>query len=88
MEFEVDSNRSKKRIDFLIKKPQTHKKKETNLLNINIKRKPMKSTQDYLEILQTINKVLSEYSLSESQRLDFCKSQRYFMKLYLNKITE
>ncbi len=42
---------------------------------------------DYLSISNDIHSILSNYpELTNSQKLDFCNNQRYFMKLYLKKL--
>ena len=42
------------------------------------------ATDEYLTILNDIHLILSNCSdLSISQKLEFCNSQRYFMKLFL-----
>ena len=63
----------------------------TNVINSN----EIKSSQydldysknEYLSISNDIHSILSNCSdLTNSQKLDFCNNQRYFMKLYLKKI--
>ncbi|MFX1273599.1 MAG: hypothetical protein ACFFBP_11525 [Promethearchaeota archaeon] len=42
---------------------------------------------DNLLILRKLHKTLQKYQdLTTSQRLDYCNSERYFMKLYLKDI--
>lgn len=42
---------------------------------------------DNLAILEEIGEILRNCTiLSEKQKLDYCKSQRYFMKLYLKEV--
>ncbi|MFX1315042.1 MAG: hypothetical protein ACFE9T_04210 [Promethearchaeota archaeon] len=42
---------------------------------------------DDLAILEEIGEILKNCTtLTESQKLDYCESQRYFMKLYLKEI--
>ena len=42
---------------------------------------------DNLAILEEIGEILQNCTtLSEHQKLDYCKSQRYFMKLYLKDV--
>ena len=42
---------------------------------------------DNLAILEEINEILHNCTtLTENQKLDYCKSQRYFMKLYLKEV--
>lgn len=42
---------------------------------------------DNLVILEEIGEILRNCTfLSEKQKLDYCKSQRYFMKLYLKEV--
>ena len=43
--------------------------------------------EDNFKILQEIRKILTNYSqLTDKERLEFCKSERYFMKLYLKEV--
>jgi len=100
MELESDSEKDKeKKLSFTI--PQIHPKNTQSpklefeiiqdqrpfqKLEVEIKRELQKSTQDYLEILKKLNILLNSHSITEAQRRDYCKSQRYFMKLYLDKI--
>jgi hypothetical protein len=45
------------------------------------------SKTEYLAISNDIHSILSNCpDLSNSQKLDFCDNQRYFMKLYLKKV--
>lgn len=45
------------------------------------------SKHEYLGILNDIHSILSNISeLTSNQKLDFCSSQRHFMKLYLKKV--
>jgi len=42
---------------------------------------------DYFVILNDINSILMNYpNLTNKQKLDYCNSQRYFMKLYLKEV--
>ena len=42
---------------------------------------------DYLVILNDIRSILSNVnSLNNNQKLDFCYSQRYYIKLYLKEV--
>jgi len=42
---------------------------------------------DNLVILEEIGEILKNCTiLTENQKLDYCKSQRYFMKLYLKEV--
>ncbi len=42
---------------------------------------------DNLAILEEIGEILHNCTmLTENQKLDYCKSQRYFMKLYLKEV--
>jgi len=66
----------------------TQELKQNQKIDFEIKREPQKSTQDYLEILKKLNNLLNSHSISEAQRRDYCKSQRYFMKLYLENVKE
>jgi len=48
---------------------------------------PAKAEEEYLSISSDIHSILSNYpDLTKDQKLDYCDSQRYFMKLYLKKI--
>jgi hypothetical protein len=62
-----------------------------NLIKNNeIKRSEYKSNnskKEYLAISNDIHSILSNCSeLTNSQKLDFCTNQRYFMKLYLKQV--
>ena len=72
----------KSKLEFEIKK----RSQNTQKIDIEIKREPKKSTEEYLEILKKLNILLNSHSITDIQRRDFCKSQRYFMKLYLDQI--
>lgn len=62
---------------------KSHKKQK---LDIEIKREPKKTAQEYLDILKKLDILLNQPCLSEARRNGYCKSQRYFMKLYLNML--
>jgi hypothetical protein len=50
-------------------------------LNLN------KAEKEYLSISTDIHSILSNYpNLPNDQKLDYCNSQRYFMKLYLKEV--
>jgi len=93
MESNSESEKEKEdKFSFIKKKPKLefHIKKDSKTpkkVNFKLKREPKKSTQDYLEILKKLNTLLNSHSISEAQRRDYCKSQRYFMKLYLDHIS-
>ncbi|TFF97615.1 MAG: hypothetical protein EU541_07995 [Promethearchaeota archaeon] len=59
-----------------------------NKINIKIKREPKKSAREYLDILKKLDILLNQPFISEAKRNDYCKSQRYFMKLYLKLLEE
>lgn len=90
MELDSDSEKEKERkLSFTI--PQIHPQNpntRNQKLKVEIKREPQKSTQEYLEILKKLNILLNSHSITDAQRRDYCKSQRYFMKLYLDSITQ
>jgi hypothetical protein len=71
-------NGSKSRHQSTIPKEPNKKK-----FDLEIKRGPKKSAKEYLEILRKLDILLNQPLLSEAKRNDYCKSQRYFMKLYL-----
>ncbi len=46
-----------------------------------------KAEEEYLSISVDIHSILSNYpDLTSDQKLDYCNSQRYFMKLYLKEV--
>lgn len=48
---------------------------------------PTKAEEEYLSISTDIHSILSSYpDLTNNQKLDYCNSQRYFMKLYLKEV--
>ena len=54
---------------------------------ITSKYKATNSKNEHLGILNDIHSILSNCSeLTSNQKLDFCSSQRHFMKLYLKKV--
>jgi hypothetical protein len=54
-----------------------------SLSNLNL----TKAEKEYLSISVDIHSILSNYpDLSSDQKLDYCNSQRYFMKLYLKEV--
>jgi hypothetical protein len=61
---------------------------KTQKLDVKIKREPKKTADGYLEILKKLDILLNQPFLSEAKRNDYCKSQRYFMKLYLRLLEE
>ncbi|TXT65424.1 MAG: hypothetical protein BAJALOKI1v1_430015 [Promethearchaeota archaeon] len=75
-----------KKLEFIIPQDNASKPHTTAKISIRIKREPKRTTQEYLKILKILNSLLSNPSISEAQRRDYCKSQRYFMKLYLKQI--
>lgn len=56
--------------------------------HVEIKREPKKTPREYLQILKQLDMLLRRPGLSEARRNDYCKSQRYFMKLYLRLLEE
>lgn len=55
--------------------------------NINLLKPINDSRNEYLGILKDIDAVLSNCSeMTHIQRIDFCNSQRHFMKLYLKQV--
>jgi hypothetical protein len=79
-----DPVEKKPKLEFEIKKNTQPSQK----MNFKVIREPQKSTQDYLEILKKLNILLNSRSISDAQRRDYCKSQRYFMKLYLDEVSK
>ena len=48
---------------------------------------PPKAEEEYLSISTDIHSILSNYpDLTKDQKLDYCDSQRYYMKLYLREV--
>ena len=70
------------------KHPKNPKRTNKTKLDIEIKREPKKTAREYLEILKQLDVLLNQPYLSEAKRNDYCKSQRYFMKLYLKLLDE
>jgi len=55
----------------------------------NIQEFPQEAKIDNFKLLKDIQTVLQKcFNLSEQQRLMYCQSQRYFMKLYLREINK
>ncbi|MFX1568414.1 MAG: hypothetical protein ACFFCV_08605 [Promethearchaeota archaeon] len=53
----------------------------------NVRDNVKDSTSEYLSISNDIHSILSNCpDLTNTQKLDFCNNQRYFMKLYLKEI--
>ena len=52
-----------------------------------LEKKPVIQENENLVILKEIQEILQNCSnLSEKQKLEYCESQRYFMKLYLQEL--
>jgi len=50
---------------------------------------PQKAKIDNFKLLKDIQTVLQKcFNLSEQQKIMYCQSQRYFMKLYLREINK
>jgi hypothetical protein len=82
-------SKDKKHFSFKIPQFSNSKKNPTKVkLDIKIKREPKRTHQEYLAILKRLDILLNSHSISDAQRRDYCKSQRYFMKLYLKKMRE
>ncbi|MHA2039314.1 MAG: hypothetical protein ACW972_00205 [Promethearchaeota archaeon] len=71
------------------------KQEDLNQLIIENKNQPFsfskanltKAEEEYLSISVDIHSILSNYpELTSDQKLDYCNSQRYFMKLYLKEV--
>ncbi|MHA1931635.1 MAG: hypothetical protein ACW96X_03790 [Promethearchaeota archaeon] len=71
------------------------KQEDLNELIIENKNQPfsfskknlLKAEEEYLSISVDIHSILSNYpDLTSDQKLDYCNSQRYFMKLYLKEV--
>jgi len=59
------------------------RKSEFNYLRYNLN----DTNDEYLSISNDIHSILSNCpNLSNTQKLDFCNNQRYFMKLYLKEM--
>lgn len=60
---------------------------EINKSEFNSVRYNINDSSEYLSILNDIHSILSNCpDLTNTQKLDFCTNQRYFMKLYLKEI--
>ena len=58
---------------------------EANDSNVNIS----EGTSEHLLTLRKLHKILKNgQNLSDKQKLDFCDSERYFMKLYLRELNK
>ncbi len=56
---------------------------------IRVERIPEKKIDDLFTLIQLIDNILSSnMTLSKQQNLDYCKSQRYLMKLYMKKMMD
>jgi len=63
----------------------TVENESNNQLNLNIE----DFTNDNLVLLNEIQAILKNcIFLTDKQKLDYCSSQRYFMKLYLKEINK
>ena len=70
---------------------ETHDYENKDKINLiqNIEGFPQKAKIDNFKLLKDIQTVLQKCNhLSEQQRLMYCQSQRYFMKLYLREINK
>ena len=74
------------KITLNVKIPSLNLNNYENKIEIIIKPEAEKTTQDYLEILKKLKNMLLNPTLTNEQRKDFCKTQRYFMKLYLKEV--
>ncbi|MEJ2250047.1 MAG: hypothetical protein P8Y97_10345 [Candidatus Lokiarchaeota archaeon] len=55
-------------------------------IDIRLKRNEF-DKHDYLQMIKEIRQIISNCSfLSDQEKVDYCKSERYFMKLYLKRI--
>ncbi len=86
MDSKARHDETSNKLKFNLEIPKLDRDTPRNKIDVVIKREPKKSTKDYLEILEKIRLILTNSSLSDVQRADFCKSQRYFMKLYLEEV--
>ena len=72
--------------------PHSSSKNSNNLEKVNIKLKDVEVENfcdENLTSLQKIHAILLNCSnLSKQQKLEFCESERYFMKLYLKKLKD
>ncbi|MFW9947131.1 MAG: hypothetical protein ACFFDX_09915, partial [Candidatus Odinarchaeota archaeon] len=74
--------------EFMIREFIVYKKVEQNSNEYVIK-KFEKTKEQNLEILNLIKDILENVAnLTPKQIIDYCKSQRYFMKLYFKQIQE
>jgi len=86
---EVEKEEKKnKKLSFTIPQQLSSQKINSGKINIQIKREPKRTPQEYLIILKQLDTLLNSNTISDAQRRDYCKSQRYFMKLYLKKMQE
>jgi hypothetical protein len=61
----------------------------TDITKKQVKAVPQKSRYDNFKLLRDIQNVLQNCShLSDRDRLNYCNTQRYFMKLYLREINK
>ena len=61
----------------------------TDITKKQAKAVPQKSRYDNFKLLRDIQNVLQNCShLSDRDRLNYCNTQRYFMKLYLREINK
>ncbi len=88
-DFGVEKDEKKKeKFSFTIPQTSSSQTFLKGKIDIKIKREPKRTTQEYLTILKQLNILLNSKSITDAQRRDYCKSQRYFMKLYLKKMQE
>jgi hypothetical protein len=86
---EVEKKEKKrKKLSFTIPQQSSLRPYTKGKINIYIKREPKRTTNEYLAILKQLDILLNSQAITDAQRRDYCKSQRYFMKLYLKKMRE
>jgi hypothetical protein len=68
---------------------QSKLEKEINKqIEIKLKRNKFEK-HDYLQMIKEIRQIIKKCSfLSDMEKQDYCKSERYFMKLYLRRILD
>ena len=65
------------------------KKVVNNVINKQVEEIPQKAKYDNFKLLTDISRVLQKCThLTDKDRLMYCQSQRYFMKLYLREINK
>ncbi|NVM34410.1 MAG: hypothetical protein HWN81_02365 [Candidatus Lokiarchaeota archaeon] len=85
----MDSKTEKKSL-IETQEPQSSSKNSNNLEKVKIKLKDVEIENFCDENLTTLQKIhailLNCSNLSKKHKLEFCESERYFMKLYLKKL--